>query len=163
MVVSSRLPNWTMKHLWDLLHPCSCYLQWTVFRFCWHTTNQTPCMSLSCGQRAGTLGMDSAASGWSTTSTLILMLYMETRTMVVCATGWPLYYGSGVRETTHAGRLFPGVSSLEFDLHISIISYCSIISSIFYAPTVFIGNSKRLITFSSNCLFLLLVSLMYCI
>lgn len=127
MVVSSRIPNCTMKRLWDLLDPYPCYLQWTIFRFHWPAMIQTNWMSRSCGQRAGTLGMDSAALGWSTTSTWILMLYMETRTMVVCATERPLCCGSGVRETTSAGRLFLGVSSLEFGLHIYIVSYCNII------------------------------------
>lgn len=135
--MSSRIPNCTIKRLWDLFDPYSCYLQWTIVRFVWPAMIQTPWMSQSCGQRAGMLGMDSAALGWSTTSTWILMLYMETRTMVVCVTELPLCCGSGARETTNAGRLFPGVSSLELGLHAYIISYCSIISYIFYELIVY--------------------------
>lgn len=87
---------------------------------------QTPWTRVSCGQRAGTLVMDIAALGWWTTSTWTLMLWMETRTTVVCTMEPLSCCGSGAKVTTSAGRLLPGVSSLEFWLHF-IISYCNIL------------------------------------
>jgi hypothetical protein len=115
---------------------------------------QTPWTSQSCGQRAGMLVMDSAALGWWTTSTWTLMLCMETRTTVACAMEPLSCCGSGVRVTTSAGRLFPGVSSPDFGLHVYnfLLTATGYLSQILCTSRL-IRNSKSCITTNKiNCM-----------